>query len=154
VFQWIGTSRIEFDPTKQVAIQMIHRFIGQGTVPLLEKFATKTARMAGSKTAIGVAFAIVIIWAICGPIFDYSNTWQLAINTSTTIITFLMVFILQNSQNRESKALHAKLDYIIKSDPNTPNSIIVLETLSEQDLDNHLEKLAAESKTHSETDTH
>ena len=80
------------------------------------------------------AVAIVVAWAAMGPMFDYSDTWQLVINTSTTIITFLMVFIIQNTQNRDNKALHLKLDELIKAVKGARNSMIDLDRLSDEQL--------------------
>src|SRR3982750_1249517 len=79
------------------------------------KFATTIADLSGKPATFVLAVTLVIVWAVSGPIFDYSENWQLVINTSTTIITFLMVFVLQNSQNRDGKALQAKLDELILS---------------------------------------
>jgi low affinity Fe/Cu permease len=80
-----------------------------------EALAERSARLAGSRYAFGIAFAIILVWAASGPIFHFSDTWQLVINTSTTIITFLMVFLIQNTQNRESKALAVKIDELIRA---------------------------------------
>ena len=78
-------------------------------------FATSTSTAAGQPITFATALAIIIIWAVTGPMFHYSDTWQLIINTGTTIVTFLMVFLIQNTQNRDSKALHLKLDELIRS---------------------------------------
>ena len=79
-----------------------------------DAFASAAARVTGHAVAATAAFVIILIWAISGPIFGFSNTWQLIINTATTVLTFLMVFIIQNTMNRESAALHLKLDELIK----------------------------------------
>src|SRR5579859_6700541 len=79
------------------------------------RFARIMSKMLGHPQAFGIAVLILIIWAISGPFFHFSDTWQLVINTGTTIITFLMVFIIQNTQNRDAKALHLKLDELIRS---------------------------------------
>ena len=76
-------------------------------------FSRKIARHVGSAYAFAAAAGVVVVWLVTGPIFDYSDTWQLIINTGTTIVTFLMVFVIQNTQNRDSKALHLKLDELI-----------------------------------------
>ena len=76
-------------------------------------FSRAISRYVGSAYAFAVALAVVVVWAITGPLFAYSDTWQLVINTGTTIVTFLMVFVIQNSQNRDSKALHLKLDELL-----------------------------------------
>lgn len=93
----------------------------------------------GSPYAFAIALTGVILWAILGPVFGFSDTWQLVINTSTTIITFLMVFIVQNSQNRDAKALHLKLDELIRALEPARNGLIDSEDLSDAELD-RLEK--------------
>ena len=97
---------------------------------LFSKFAAKIADLSGKPATFVVAVALVVIWAVSGPFFDYSETWQLVINTSTTIVTFLMVFVLQNSQNRDGKALQAKLDELILSS-HAQNKFVGIERLDE-----------------------
>ncbi|AVC46665.1 low affinity iron permease family protein (plasmid) [Rhizobium leguminosarum] len=97
------------------------------------KFATKIADRSGKPGTFVLAVVLVIVWAVSGPFFGYSETWQLVINTSTTIITFLMVFILQNSQNRDGKALQAKLDELILTSQ-AQNKFIGIEKLDEEEL--------------------
>lgn len=102
-----------------------------------EKFRKSSARIAnamGSAFAFIIATLIVIVWAVSGPLFNFSDTWQLFINTGTTVATFLMVFIIQNTQNRDSKALHLKLDELIHSSKSARNSFVELENLSDEDL--------------------
>jgi low affinity Fe/Cu permease len=82
---------------------------------LFQKLAQKTARAAGSSWAFTVALLVIVVWAVTGPIFRFSDTWQLVINTGTTIITFLMVFLIQNSQNRDTRAIHLKLDELLRA---------------------------------------
>ena len=79
------------------------------------KFAHKTSELVGSAWAFIVAAVVIVVWAVTGPVFHYSDTWQLVINTGTTIITFLMVFLIQNTQNRDAKGIHLKLDELIKA---------------------------------------
>jgi low affinity Fe/Cu permease len=98
------------------------------------KFANKTSAAVGSSWAFITAVAIVIIWGATGPVFRYSDTWQLVINTGTTIITFLMVFLIQNTQNRDAKAIHLKLDELIKATKGAQNSMIDLDKLSDEQL--------------------
>jgi len=100
-----------------------------------EKFANKITTLAGSSTAFITAGAIVIIWAFSGPVFDYSETWQLMINTGTTIVTFLMVFIIQKSQNKDSKAIQLKLNELIAASRYTSNRMVDIEDLTEEELD-------------------
>jgi low affinity Fe/Cu permease len=97
-------------------------------------FARKSSTILGSAWAFTVAVLIIIIWGATGPTFRYSNTWQLIINTGTTIVTFLMVFLIQNTQNRDAKAAHLKLDEIIRAIKGARNELVDLEELSDEDL--------------------
>jgi low affinity Fe/Cu permease len=99
------------------------------------RFANRTSTAAGSYIAVVVAVAVVLIWAVTGPVFKFSTTWQLVINTGTTIVTFLMVFLIQNSQNRESRALQLKLDELIRAVGDASNRLIDVEEGTEDDLD-------------------
>jgi low affinity Fe/Cu permease len=96
-------------------------------------FASKIADLSGKPSTFVLAVVLVVTWALCGPYFAYSETWQLVINTGTTIITFLMVFVLQNSQNRDGKALQAKLDELILSSQ-AANKFVGIEKLDEEEL--------------------
>lgn len=98
------------------------------------RFAKWTATASGHPLAFLLAAFIVIIWLITGPIFQYSDTWQLVINTGTTIITFLMVFLIQNTQNRDSVAMQIKLDELIRSSHEAHNAILEIEELTEHEL--------------------
>ena len=98
------------------------------------KTASKVSTLAGSEGVFIIALCVVIIWFVSGPIFDYSDTWQLVINTGTTIITFLMVFLIQNSQNRDGKAIQLKLDELIRSTKGARMRYVGLEDLSDNDL--------------------
>jgi low affinity Fe/Cu permease len=102
--------------------------------------ASWTSRAMGGRTAFVLALLTVIIWGISGPYFKYSENWQLVINTGTTIVTFLMVFLIQNSQNRESKAVHLKLDELILAMKRADNRLIKVETLTEEQLDRIAER--------------
>lgn len=97
-------------------------------------FARKTAHATGSPFAFAAAVAVIVLWGISGPIFGFSDTWQLVINTSTTIITFLMVFVVQATQNRDSEAIHLKLDELLRAIDTASSSMIDIETLPERDL--------------------
>ena len=101
---------------------------------LFSRFARTMSRMLGHPLAFGLAALIIVVWLICGPIFHFSDTWQLFINTGTTIITFLMVFLIQNTQNRDSEAMQVKLDELILSLKQADNTILDSEDLSEDDL--------------------
>jgi low affinity Fe/Cu permease len=108
-------------------------------------FATAVADLSGKPATFVAAVAIVVIWAVSGPFFGYSETWQLVINTGTTIITFLMVFVLQNSQNRDGKALQAKLDELILTSQ-AANKFVGIEKLDEQELREMSKTLAAKAE--------
>ena len=97
-------------------------------------FARKTSNILGSAWAFVVAILIIVVWAATGPTFGYSDTWQLIINTGTTIVTFLMVFLIQNTQNRDAKAVHLKLDELIRALGGARNKLVDLEKLSDDDL--------------------
>ena len=99
-----------------------------------ENFATKTSKAAGSTTAFIGAFVIVVAWAISGPIFNYSETWQLVINTGTTIITFLMVFLIQKAQNKDSLAIQLKLNELVASNEYSSNSLVDIESMTEEEM--------------------
>lgn len=97
-------------------------------------FAKSVAKLSGRPSAFGFAVAIIVIWAVTGPLFGFSDTWQLVINTGTTIVTFLMVFLIQQSQNKDSVALHLKLNELLASNRIASNRMIGIEDLDEQDL--------------------
>ncbi len=101
---------------------------------LFYKIARRTSEAVGSPYASIMAVTVIIIWAVTGPIFQFSDTWQLVINTGTTIVTFLMVFLIQNSQNRDAKAVQIKLDELIRSITAARNEVIDIENSPEKDL--------------------
>ena len=103
---------------------------------LFRKFAQTTSQAVGSSWSFILAVLIIIVWAITGPMFHYSDTWQLVINTGTTIITFLMVFLIQNTQNRDAKAIHLKLDELLKGVKGARTGLVNLEQLSDKELEN------------------
>ena len=99
------------------------------------RFAKWTARMTGRPASFACAVTVILLWAVTGPLFKFSDTWQLVINTGTTIITFMMVFLIQNTQNRDSEAMHVKLDELIRAMTGAHNALLDLEELEERDLD-------------------
>jgi low affinity Fe/Cu permease len=101
---------------------------------IFEKFALSITRLTGRPVTFFIAFSVILIWGISGPIFKFSDTWQLAINTGTTIITFLMVFIIQQSQNKDSISIQLKLNEIVAAMEGASNRLINVEDLSEDDL--------------------
>jgi len=99
------------------------------------RFTKTTARASGKPMAFIVAALTVVVWGLTGPMFGFSDTWQLVINTSTTIVTFLMVFLIQATQNRDAEAMQVKLDEIIRAIGNAKNELLDIEELEEKDLD-------------------
>src|SRR5204863_2568938 len=99
-------------------------------------FARRSSAMLGSAWAFAGALLVILVWLITGPTFHFSDTWQLIINTGTTIITFLMVFLIQNTQNRDAKAMHLKLDELIRALKKARNELVDLEDLSDEELNN------------------
>ncbi len=102
---------------------------------LFRMFAHSVSNAVGTSWAFILAVCVIIVWAATGPLFRFSDTWQLVINTGTTIVTFLMVFLIQNTQNRDAKAIHLKLDELIRSVKQARNSLVDLESMSDEELD-------------------
>jgi low affinity Fe/Cu permease len=102
---------------------------------LFDKVAQRTAKQAGRPATFALAAVVVLVWAVTGPFFGFSDTWQLVINTGTTIVTFLMVFLIQNTQNRDTEALQLKIDELIRVTERARNRLISLEDLTEEELD-------------------
>ena len=102
---------------------------------LFRKWAQRVAESVGTPWAFMVAVGAVILWAISGPIFHFSDTWQLVINTATTVVTFLMIFLVQNTQNRDARAIHLKLDELIRAQKGARNELVDLEDLSDKEID-------------------
>ena len=115
------------------------------------RFSSAIATYAGRPITFAMAVAAVIIWAIAGPFAGFSDVWQLTINTGTTIITFLMVFIIQNTQNRDTAALHIKIDELIRASDKAHNSLLDLEELTEEELCEFREKYEALARRSRET---
>jgi low affinity Fe/Cu permease len=121
-----------------------------------EQFSKVVTRAAGSTAAFALALGIVIVWAVTGPLFGFSDTWQLVINTGTTIVTFLMVFLIQRSQNKDSLAVHLKLNEIVAAIEGSSNRLIDVEALSEKELDTlhrYYGELAALARTATDVTT-
>jgi len=117
---------------------------------LFSNFAKRTARASGHPAAFVLAVLVIVAWGITGPVFGFSDTWQLVINTGTTIVTFLMVFLIQNTQNRDSEAVHIKLDELIRAMQGAHNALLTLEDLEQGELDRiraNYEKLADQART-------
>lgn len=102
--------------------------------PIFRKIAHFASEKLGSPWAFSIALSVIIIWGVSGPFLDYSTTWQLLINTATTILTFLMVFLIQNTQNRDAKAVHLKLDELIRAVKPARNILIDIEDMEEEEL--------------------
>src|SRR5215475_3423284 len=109
--------------------------MSQRHVGLTERFACAATTWTGSNFAFLLAVAIIVIWGATGPLFHYSDTWQLVINTATTIVTFLMVFLIQNMQNRDARAIHLKLDELLRAVSSARTGLVDLEELSEDQLE-------------------
>ena len=120
--------------------------MGKENKNFFERFANKMTSFTGSSTAFIAAVSVVILWALTGPLFDFSETWQLVINTGTTIITFLMVFLIQKAQNKDSKAIQLKLNELIAASEKASNRMVDIEDLTEEELDGlhkYYEKISA-----------
>lgn len=114
-----------------------------------ERGAKAASRFTGHPLCFGLALGVVVLWVICGPVFGFSDTWQLVINTGTTIVTFLMVFLIQNSQNRDAAAVQIKLDELIRATDAAENSLLDLEELDEATLEEYrarYEQLACKAR--------
>ena len=125
---------------------------------MLERFSLKATRATGTSGAFVIALAVLIVWAISGPLFHFSDTWQLVINTGTTIVTFLMVFLIQRTQNKDALAIHLKLNEIVAALEGASNRLVDVEDLTEDEIDilhKHYQRLVAMAKTDANlTETH
>ena len=127
----------------------LERLVGAWLLGRFQKFARAVVRTSGHPMAFGLAIATVVIWALAGPWFRFDNTWLLVINTVATIITFLMIFLIRNAQNRESEAVQLKLDELIRATKAAHNSLLDIEELSEEDLNRikaRFERLARKAR--------
>jgi low affinity Fe/Cu permease len=116
---------------------------------VLERFSHQVTQWAGSSLAFAIALAVILVWAVTGPIFGFSDTWQLVINTGTTVVTFLMVFLIQRTQNKESRAVHVKLNEIVAALEGASNRLIDVEDLTEDEIETlheHYRRLVAMAK--------
>ena len=108
--------------------------ISNQSASLFTRFSKSTARASGHPIAFGIAAGTILVWAVTGPIFKYSDTWQLVINTATTVVTFLMVFLIQNTQNRDSEALQIKIDELIRCVDGAQEALMDLEEMEEREI--------------------
>lgn len=109
--------------------------MSENKTPFFEKFSNSVTQATGTSIAFGIAIILILVWAVTGPFFHFSETWQLVINTGTTIVTFLMVFLIQKSQNKDSKAIQLKLNELIASMNGASNRLVNIEDLNEEELD-------------------
>lgn len=126
---------------------MLHKYKLRGNV--FERFSQRMTHFTGSTTAFIIAFIVILAWLLTGPIFKFSDTWQLVINTGTTIVTFLMVFLIQRTQNKDSLAVQIKLNELVAAVDGASNRLVDVEDLSEEELEmlhEHFRKLAAMAK--------
>jgi low affinity Fe/Cu permease len=122
--------------TKDEVRQMLDKCRKEEPVrEIFRRFAHKTAEIVGSPMAFLMAIILIVVWSLTGPLFHFSDTWQLVINTTTTIITFLIVFLIQNTQNRDCKAIHLKLDELLKGVRGARTSLVDLEDLTDAELE-------------------
>ena len=130
----------------------LERLVGARLLGGFQKFARTVVRTSGHPMAFGLAIGVIVIWALTGPLFRFDNTWLLVINTVATIITFLMIFLIRNAQNRESEAVQLKLDELIRATKAAQNTLLDIEELSEEDLDRikaRFERLARKARDES-----
>jgi low affinity Fe/Cu permease len=120
---------------RRAACEEIASKNGAGAGKFFSQMASRTSQLAGKPLTFLIAVGVVLVWAACGPFFGFSDTWQLVINTSTTIVTFLMVFLIQNTQNRDTMALQLKLSELIIAVHGAENDIATVEDLSEEELE-------------------
>jgi low affinity Fe/Cu permease len=155
----VARKRSTKKPAKEIAIEEAHNIQGpmmaqdepSGLGKTFAKVANATSQIAGRASTFILAVLVIVIWAVLGPIFHYSDTWQLVINTGTTIVTFLMVFLIQNSQNRDSAAIQVKLDELIRSSE-AQNSFVGIEHLTAKELEDLRALCEDRAKAHSKAE--
>lgn len=125
-------------------------FLTMSSPPPFTRFAHAISHLSGKPLTFAVAVGLIVLWAVSGPFFGYSETWQLVVNTATTIITFLMVFVLQNTQNRDGEAIQAKLDELIYALKGADNKFVAAEQLSDEELQKLRELLVVQAKAATE----
>jgi low affinity Fe/Cu permease len=134
---------------KNNGMPKLERLVGARLLGGFQTFARTVVRTSGHPMAFGLAIGIIVIWALTGPLFRFGNTWLLVINTVANIITFLMIFLIRNAQNRESEAVQLKLDELIRATKAAQNTLLDIEELSEKDLDRikaRFERLARKAR--------
>jgi low affinity Fe/Cu permease len=139
---------------KDSGIPKLERLVGLRLLGGFQKFARTVVRTSGHPMAFGLAICVIVIWALTGPWFRFGNTWLLVIDTVANIITFLMIFLIRNAQNRESEAVQLKLDELIRATKAAHNSLLDIEELSEEDLNRikaRFERLARKARAESDT---
>ena len=122
-----------------------------GRLPVFNRLAKSTSRFAGRPASFALALLVIVAWLATGPLFGFSDTWQLVVNTGTTIVTFLMVFLIQNTQNRDTEAIQIKLDELIRATTAASNTLLDLEQVDDQTLEHyrrHYEALAERARRH------
>jgi low affinity Fe/Cu permease len=137
---------------KNNGMPKLKRLVGTRVLGGFQNFARTVMRSSGHPLAFGLALGMIVIWALTGPLFHDGNTWLLIINTAATIITFLMIFLIRNAQNRESEAVQLKLDELIRATKAAQNTLLDIEELSEEELDKikaRFERLARKARKES-----
>jgi low affinity Fe/Cu permease len=116
-------------------------------LPFFSRMSNEVARLAGKPVTFAICCLTIVVWGTTGPVFHYSDTWQLIINTGTTIVTFLMVFLIQNTQNRDGAALQAKLDELIRATKEARNELVAIERMPEENVEKVREEIADEASS-------
>lgn len=114
---------------------------------MFQRFSEAVAHYVGTWWAFVLSVAVVVLWAVTGPLFGYSDTWQLVINTATTVITFWLVFIIQYTQNRDNKAMHLKIDELIKGVPDASDELISIEKMTDEQIDQLYQRILRRRRT-------